>query len=771
MVSGYRALLPTTLVLIALAATSAFALKAPEADPARPGPYAYQLQARIPQLESVENGLIDPATGAYATLVNQKAGPYAGSAEQVARAYLADRSSRFALARGSSDLVLDAVQVVPGGSHVRFVQSIGGVPIYRADMVVSLDASGAFVTAVASNYDARVDRGGLNTTATLTGAKAREIAIGSLRITGTPQFTGDTTEGLWIVRDEDIAGSTPHLAWRITVPVMQPLGDWEVFVDARDGQVLRLLDQSLYVDGSGSAFDPDPLTTAGATYNTPSGSYTDNNDAAHASLTAQTFTRSLPGLTLVSGLYYLRGPWVYIDEFEAPTSAPATSADPNGFVFTRNQQGFEDTNAYFHIDQNQRYIQSLGFNNIQHAPIHVDTHGLSGDDNSHYIPSTNRIAWGEGGVDDAEDADVLLHEYGHAIQQSSRPGWGGGQQSDMGEGFGDYWAGSYSASISNFRDTWVFNWDGHNPFWPGRVLNGTGMYSAWGSGDIYTNGTSWASCLWLMRAEMGRTALDIDVLKHHFYQGTSATGAQAAAFLMQADKDLYQGLHAGTIENFFVLRGFFAASLYDVPALTHVALPDTVETVGPFPVTVTVTSVSAVLAGSVKVKVGTGGVYNQEVVLDPTGNPNEWGGEIPVQTAHSSFDYYIIADNVATWRGASPRGAEYKHNTVYVNDTYADVGDGDHHSSLSLSLLGANPVRGNAALNFSLSQAGPARLQLIDVSGRVVRTLVDGSMSAGPHAASWNGRGAEGRSLPSGLYFARLDAEGRSIVRRVLMVR
>jgi Zn-dependent metalloprotease len=771
MVSGYRALIPTTLVLIGLAATSAFGLKAPEADPARPGPYAYQLQARIPQLESVENGLIDPATGAYATLVNQKAGPYAGSAEQVARAYLADKSSRFALARGSSDLVLDAVQVVPGGSHVRLVQSISGVPIYRADMVVSLDASGAFVTAVASNYDAQVERGGLNTTATLSGAQAREIAIGSLRITGTLQFTGDTTEGLWIVRDEDIAGSTPHLAWRITVPVMQPLGDWEVFVDARDGQVLRLLDQSLYVDGSGSAFDPDPLTTAGATYNTPSGSYTDNSDANHATLAAQTFTRSLPGLTLVSGLYYLRGPWVYIDEFESPTSAPATSADPNGFVFTRNQQGFEDTNAYYHIDQNQRYIQSLGFNNIQHAPIHVDTHGLSGQDNSHFIPSTNKIAWGEGGVDDAEDADVLLHEYGHAIQESSRPGWGGGQQGSMGEGFGDYWSGSYSASISSFRDTWVFNWDGHNPFWTGRVLNGTGMYSTWGSGDIYTNGTSWASCLWLMRAEMGRTALDTDVLKHHFYQGTSATGAQAAAFLMQADKDLYQGLHAGTIENFFVLRGFFAASLYDVPALTHTALPDTVETVGPFPVTVTVTSVSAVVAGSVKVKVGTGGVYNQEVVLNPTGNPNEWGGEIPVQAASSSFDYYIIADNVATWRGASPRGAEYKHNTVYVNDTFADVADGDHRPSLSLSLLGANPVHGNAALNFSLSQAGPARLQLIDVSGRVVRTLVDGSMSAGPHAASWNGRDAAGRSLPSGLYFARLDAEGGSIVRRVLMVR
>ncbi len=754
--------------LIGLLATSALALKAPTPDATRPGPYIYQLQTPVPQLEAAPNGFINAATGAYATLVNQMAGPYAGSPEDVARAYLSDRAGQFGLTRGGDDLVLDAVQVVPGGSHVRFVQSIDGVPVYRADLVVSLNADGDHVTAVASNYDPSIDQG-TSTMATLSVAEAREIAIASLGIDGAPQFTGDMTEGLWIVRDEDIAGSTPHLAWRITVPVMDPLGDWEVFVDARSGDVLRLLDQALYVDGSGSAFDPDPLTTAQATYNVPAGSYVDNNDADHPSLTAQIFTRPLPELTYLSGLYYLRGPWVYIDEFESPVSTPVTSADPNGFIYTRNPQGFEDTNAYFHIDENQRWIQALGFNNIQHAPIHVDTHGLSGADNSHYIPSTNRIAWGEGGVDDAEDTDVLLHEYGHAIQQSSRPGWGGGHQASMGEGFGDYWAGSYSASISDFRNYWVFNWDGHNPFWGGRILNSTATYSSWG-GDIYANGTIWASCLWLMRAEMGRTALDKDVLKHHFYQGTSCTAPQAAQYLMQADRELYEGLHAGTIENFFVARNFFAASLFDVPALTHTPLPDSVQTVGPFPVTVTVASTSAVTAGSVKVKYGTGGVFNQEVVLNPTGNPNEWGGDIPEQPGESTFEYYIIADNAAGWRGASPRGAEYQHYSVYVGVDITGVEE-ESQWSLSLGLIGSNPFRGNAALNYTLPQASAVRLHIVDVTGHVVRTLVDGTISAGPHAASWNGRDNDGRSLPSGIYFARLDAQGRSLVQRVLRMR
>ena len=43
------------------------------------------------------------------------------------------------------------------------------------------------------------------------------------------------------------------------------------------------------------------------------------------------------------------------------------------------------------------------------------------DDNSFYSPATRKIKYGSGGVDDAEDADVILHEYGHAIQDDQVP--------------------------------------------------------------------------------------------------------------------------------------------------------------------------------------------------------------------------------------------------------------------------------------------------------------------------------------------------------------
>jgi hypothetical protein len=133
--------------------------------------------------------------------------------------------------------------------------------------------------------------------------------------------------------------------------------------------------------------------------------------------------------------------------------------------------------TYFHIDQNQRYIQSLGFTGgagIQDGRIDADSDGVNGADDSHYVPSTNIVAFGHGCVDDNEDADVILHEYGHAIQHDINPNWSGGDTGAMGEGFGDYWAGSYSYSTTNgpsFHPEWAFTWDGHNNCWDGRVMN------------------------------------------------------------------------------------------------------------------------------------------------------------------------------------------------------------------------------------------------------------------------------------------------------------
>ncbi len=73
-----------------------------------------------------------------------------------------------------------------------------------------------------------------------------------------------------------------------------------------------------------------------------------------------------------------------------------------------------------------------------------------------------------------------------------------------------------------------------------------------------------------------------------------------------------------------------------------------------------------------------------------------------------------------------------------------------------------NPVAGSGAIRFVLPMAGWTRLVLYDASGRRVRTLLQGTLPAGPHVVPWDGRNDRGTPLPAAVYFARLES-GRSI--------
>lgn len=78
-----------------------------------------------------------------------------------------------------------------------------------------------------------------------------------------------------------------------------------------------------------------------------------------------------------------------------------------------------------------------------------------------------------------------------------------------------------------------------------------------------------------------------------------------------------------------------------------------------------------------------------------------------------------------------------------------------------------NPAGGEAALAFHLPVAGRAILQVFGVDGRLVRTLVDGELPAGPHRVAWDGTGDGGRTAPAGVYFCRLWAAGQQACRRL----
>ena len=83
-----------------------------------------------------------------------------------------------------------------------------------------------------------------------------------------------------------------------------------------------------------------------------------------------------------------------------------------------------------------------------------------------------------------------------------------------------------------------------------------------------------------------------------------------------------------------------------------------------------------------------------------------------------------------------------------------------------------NPFNPSTTISFALAEAGPTQLEIFTVDGRLVRTLVSGSLAAGDHQAVWTGRDDAGRSVASGTYFFRLQApDGTRQAGRMVLVK
>jgi hypothetical protein len=82
-----------------------------------------------------------------------------------------------------------------------------------------------------------------------------------------------------------------------------------------------------------------------------------------------------------------------------------------------------------------------------------------------------------------------------------------------------------------------------------------------------------------------------------------------------------------------------------------------------------------------------------------------------------------------------------------------------------------NPSGGATHFEFSLAQPQSVRLEVVDVAGRLISRLIDETLSAGAHQASWNGRASSGQPARAGIYFARLSAGTQAFTQRFALTR
>tara|TARA_R110002096_G_scaffold21043_7_gene68713 strand:- start:65918 stop:67723 length:1806 start_codon:yes stop_codon:yes gene_type:complete len=309
---------------------------------------------------------------------------------------------------------------------------------------------------------------------------------------------------------------------------------------------------------NGYIFEPDPLTTAMQDYGSP---YIDFNDSALTILENEKKQKQVLA-TFSNGIFELKNDFVEIINISQPNIAPPVQTNPD-FLFRRSQTGFEDVNVLYHLTEHKLHMDALGFTNIPGYTIQVDPHALGGDDNSQFNPTIpGRLQFGEGGVDDAEDADVIIHEYIHAyINAATGSNSGTTERETLDECLGDYFAASYSRSINNYNQDHVFSWDGHNEFWAGRLVESTKDYKQISfNGGIYQHTDLFASPLMEAYGILGRNTVDQIVMEAIFSLGSSTTFSQMAKHIIDADQNLNGGANFAVLKTAFVRRNILDAT-------------------------------------------------------------------------------------------------------------------------------------------------------------------------------------------------------------------
>ena len=461
-----------------------------------------------------------------------------------ARDFLFDRAPLFGLDAAAAAELSDAARRESLiGKHFTFAQTHRGVPVHGAEVKVHINAAGD-VIGVNNGFVPGLD---LETAPSVSAATALKIALNAVGVSGPLQLDGAPESPALVV---EVDRGAPALAWRVVVPTLGPT--WELFVDAHSG-ALRAAAEDLnrYINGTGKVFRVNAVVA------TQNPALVDNRDAAAAVPAAAYSVVTLQGLT---GNGKLEGTFAS----SAGSKTRVTSAT-HTFSYDRSTSGFNETMGYYYIDLAQRHLQTLGFVNVNNRQQVFSVDRLR-DDNSYYSPSTKQLTFGAGGVDDAEDGEVVLHEYGHSIQDNQVPGFGATAEGGaMGEGFGDYWAASVGAQQSNgFQDTCVADWDAtsYSRAQPRclRRMDSAKRYPENFVNQVHADGEMWSATLWRIRGALGAERTDRLVIQSHFLLSSRANFADGANALVSAATNLgYAAAEVDAVRGALRDRGFAVA--------------------------------------------------------------------------------------------------------------------------------------------------------------------------------------------------------------------
>ena len=485
--------------------------------------------------------------------------PATDSPEDAIINFLSDHADELRLPVAEESL--ETVQAVdtPSGQTYRFVQKLDEVPVFGTEVMVVIDRDRR-VKQIDLSQEPHTD---VAQPAGDTKLKPRAA------LKSASDFLGDYTQRDKPATPEAIyfpSGEGLKLAFKVLIPTREPAHDWLVIVDAYSGDILHHEDLIVHIpDGQGLVFDPNPVVTAGNNaLRDPDATAASCGFAgtARATVDGQRVTRTLSDIRLDGTVHRLEGPYVRIRDFGAPSTIFPAEANAGNFNYSSGDERFEAVNVYYHIDTFQRYLQSIGITSAHNRVIECDPHEGSGA--AFFSPVDGGLHFSNSGPcrpDRAEDGHVMIHEYGHAIQNNMVPTWGGtnpttGRQETraMGEGFGDtmacvFYSDHGGGFLREVFEQWIFGDQGGL-----RRVDGTKIYPTDWVSQVHSDGEIWSAALWSIYRAIGgdsmipavrvgaRRALIKSVVLSHFRIAGNATMPQGAEAVMLENEALEEYL-------------------------------------------------------------------------------------------------------------------------------------------------------------------------------------------------------------------------------------
>ncbi len=666
----------------------------------------------------------DENTGTPKSIRRHKITGYSGTPIEIATQFLKDEKGMLGIDSVSQDLELKESRTILGGAtRVHFIQKHKDIKVLNTGYLVIMDTEGD-IFKVSGDYYPDINLASTLPSQTAEAVKATirsDVKEGTIESVSEPELS--------ILPEVNEKGESYTLVYRTTVLADNPRGHWDYTIDASSGKILDKNSLSCSVTGSGRVYKTDP------------------DDCSYSTESLYRLNYSIP--------LCLDGTNVEVYNYDTSEAWSMTGS----FIYSPGDTHFDEVMAYYHVDMFDVYQQGLGGNNL--GKIEVDTHNPNYYASSFY--TIDEIKFNDGNtnpdlLNPTKDAGVIAHEVTHILIYDYCDMDDEDEEDAMFEATADYFGVIYYNHMSANSTSWIGEYvDDDDYYEVRRNLDNSYHYDdfddiEWDNFEgqsPHDNGMIYSGALWDLRTHNDVDEEDIDDIVM-----SSLSILDDVVDYEEGREAIEDAIDYGAYDEDYLVataEAFYAHGIGDPP-------PPTVIITGP---------------------------SHLEFKEIGTWTANVSDGQSPF-----TYVWSIKFDGESTWDVTGTGYQESGRMTtrgftmkVVVTDDVSDTAEDTHHVSdegepklvghrnvipdeFSIAQNYPNPFNPTTTIKFGLPEDSNVKLQIFNLQGQVVVTLVDGNLPAGFHNAKF-----DAASLSSGVYFYKIVAGNFSNIKRMLLIK